>query len=52
MGTARKTDAEIVHVLSNCIDFRLHVGKLFFEVMIHPPFLTILLTINNKFIVL
>ena len=52
MGTAGKTDAEIFHVLSNFINFHLHVGKLFLDVMIQPPFLTILLTINNKLIVL
>ena len=52
METARKTNTEIFHVLSNFVEFRLHVGKLFLDVMIQPPFLTILLTINNKLIVL
>ena len=52
MGTTRKTDTDIFHVLSNYIEFRLHVGKLFLDVTIQPPFLTILLIINNKLIVL
>ena len=49
MGRARKTDTYIFHVLSNFIDFNLHVGTLFLEVMIQPPFLTILLTIITSF---
>jgi len=34
MGTAIKTDTDIFHVLSNFTDFRLHVDKLFLEVII------------------
>ena len=52
MGTARKTDTNSLYVLSNFIYFLLHVGKLYLDVMIQPPFLTILLTINNTLIVL
>ena len=52
MGTARKTDTDIFHVLCNFMDLHLHVGKLFLDVTIQPPFLTILLTMNNKLIVL
>ena len=47
MGTAGKTGTDIFHVLSNFIDFRWLVGKLFIDVTIQPPFLTIMLTVNN-----
>ena len=43
MGTATKTDTDIFHVLNNFIDFRLHIGKLYLDVIIQLPFLTILL---------